>query len=132
VWVGTNDHSARQNVDGITGAAPIWHDFMEQVSASLPVQNFIAPAGITAVSVCPDGTIAEGWITGITEVFPSDAIPTSRCLAPLPPMPDPGTPPTSPDAQAVIDDAQEFFRRAREKLDKPPFNTQPLPQPLTN
>ncbi|HEY2004780.1 MAG TPA: PBP1A family penicillin-binding protein, partial [Candidatus Saccharimonadia bacterium] len=29
VWVGNNDHSAMQNVDGITGAAPIWHDYME-------------------------------------------------------------------------------------------------------
>lgn len=81
VWVGNNDNSAMIGVDGITGAAPIWHDYMEAVLANEPVKNFDMPAGLTLASVCPDGSLAEGFNTGITEVFMNDALPSTRCHA---------------------------------------------------
>ncbi|HEY6736814.1 MAG TPA: PBP1A family penicillin-binding protein [Candidatus Saccharimonadia bacterium] len=79
VWVGNNDHSAMQNVDGITGAAPIWHDYMENALRDLPVQNFSMPGGVTMASICPDGSLADNFTTSITEVFMSDNLPKNHC-----------------------------------------------------
>jgi membrane peptidoglycan carboxypeptidase len=80
VWVGNNDHTAMENVDGITGAAPIWHDYMTAALASLPAVGFTAPAGVTTAKVCGDGGLANPWDFGATdEVFMSDAMPTKRC-----------------------------------------------------
>ncbi len=80
VWVGNNDHSAMSNVDGITGAAPIWHNFMEMALAGIPVHSFSTPPGLTTASVCPrDGGLANPWDSSYTEVFPSDAPLTRHC-----------------------------------------------------
>ena len=45
VWAGNADRSPMQNVIGITGAAPIWHQYMESAFQilRLPVQNFSYP-----------------------------------------------------------------------------------------
>lgn len=89
VWVGNNDHTAMQNVDGITGAAPIWHDYMEGAHGGLPVENFTVPAGLTIASICSDGGLADGFTTGLTEVFMSDALPANHCHQPASPSPTP-------------------------------------------
>jgi membrane carboxypeptidase/penicillin-binding protein len=83
VWVGNNDHSAMSNVDGITGAAPIWHDYMEMAHAGTAVQNFVPPAGITAAKVCSgDGGLASpGDTSGYEEVFLADQPLTRRCAS---------------------------------------------------
>jgi membrane peptidoglycan carboxypeptidase len=46
VWVGNADDSPMRNVIGITGAGPIWHDFMETALRTLPVMNFKPPPGL--------------------------------------------------------------------------------------
>ncbi|MCL4543657.1 MAG: transglycosylase domain-containing protein [Chloroflexi bacterium] len=46
VWVGNADNTPMQNVIGITGAGPIWHDFMETALRTLPVENFHPPPGM--------------------------------------------------------------------------------------
>jgi len=62
VWVGNNDNSAMQNVSGISGAAPIWHDFMEGALAGREVRDFPVPNGIRIIEICeltgavPDST----------------------------------------------------------------------------
>jgi len=89
VWVGNNDHTAMQNVDGITGAAPIWHDYMEATLAGTPQLAFQVPAGITLASVCPDGGLADSFNTGTTEAFMSDAMPTKHCSSMSFPEPGP-------------------------------------------
>jgi 1A family penicillin-binding protein len=77
VWVGNNDHTAMNNVDGITGAAPIWHDYMEGALADSPVQDFARPGGVAIAKVCSaDGGLANPWDTGtFDEVFMNDALP---------------------------------------------------------
>ncbi len=82
VWVGNNDHTPMQNVDGITGAAPIWHNYMEMASAGTPVQQFSVPAGMVFASVCP----ADGGLdtnpndpSAIDEVFIAGQAPTKPC-----------------------------------------------------
>jgi 1A family penicillin-binding protein len=81
VWVGNNDHTAMQGIDGMTGAAPIWHDYMEGALSDTPVENFAVPSGITTAKVCPsNGGLADPWdFTATDEVFMSDAMPTKRC-----------------------------------------------------
>jgi membrane carboxypeptidase/penicillin-binding protein PbpC len=52
VWVGNADNSPMRYVSGITGAGPIWHDFMEEVLKGRPVGNFQRPPGVVEVEVC--------------------------------------------------------------------------------
>jgi membrane carboxypeptidase/penicillin-binding protein len=87
-----------ENVDGITGAAPIWHDYMEGALAGVPAAEFPVPAGVTTARVCSaDGGIANPWDTNAyMEVFKSDAVPTKPCAS-LPKITLPNFP--SPDAQ---------------------------------
>jgi len=41
VWVGNNDnHPMHAGADGVFVAAPIWHDFMRQVTREMPVESF--------------------------------------------------------------------------------------------
>ncbi len=52
VWVGNNDNSKMTaGAAGAMAAAPIWHNFMAAALASEPKQDFVAPAGITTVTV---------------------------------------------------------------------------------
>ncbi len=92
VWVGNNDHTAMQNVDGITGAAPIWHDYMETVLKSYPAVEFQVPGDMVTLTVCSsDGGLANPWDKSVfQEVFLKDNQPTKHCAsqAPEPPQPD--------------------------------------------
>ncbi len=103
VWVGNNDHSPMNNVDGITGAAPIWHDYMEGALAGEPALAFAAPPGITSASVCrTDGGLANPWDTSAyAEIFMTDAMPTKHCAtSAAKPSPSPITLPViDPNAQ---------------------------------
>jgi 1A family penicillin-binding protein len=91
VWVGNNDHTPMANVDGITGAAPIWHDYMEGALAGTPVLNFTPPPGVVLAKVCSDGGLANGWDASFDEVFLADAMPTKHCssASPSPPLVQP-------------------------------------------
>ncbi len=81
VWVGNNDHSPMRNVDGVTGAAPIWHDFMEFALAGTPPSDFALPAGLVTARVCnTDGGLVDPKDPrGVTEVFLAEAQQTRRC-----------------------------------------------------
>lgn len=52
VWAGNADNSPMRDVSGVAGAAPIWHDFMEEVLEARPVKDFVEPEGLTRVEVC--------------------------------------------------------------------------------
>lgn len=100
VWVGNNDHTPMNNVDGITGAAPIWHDYMEMAVAGTPVHEFVAPSGIVVAKVCTsDGGLANpNDPTAISEVFLAENQQTKHCgWAGITPTVTPSTPaPTAP------------------------------------
>ena len=53
VWVGNADNAPMRNVSGISGAAPIWHDFMAEALRGTPVEEFQRPPGIVEVEICP-------------------------------------------------------------------------------
>jgi len=51
-WAGNADNSPMQQVSGVTGAAPMWHDFVETVLAGRPAREFEEPAGLVRAEVC--------------------------------------------------------------------------------
>jgi 1A family penicillin-binding protein len=52
VWVGNADNKPMEHVSGVTGAGPIWHDFMLAALKGKPAQNFVRPAGLIDLDVC--------------------------------------------------------------------------------
>ncbi|MBC7260567.1 MAG: penicillin-binding protein, partial [Chloroflexi bacterium] len=54
VWVGNADNSPMVNVSGISGAAPIWHNFMEEALKGKPMQDFVRPPGMVQVEICAE------------------------------------------------------------------------------
>ncbi|RIK57199.1 MAG: hypothetical protein DCC57_02220 [Chloroflexi bacterium] len=67
VWAGNSDGRPMQQASGVTGAAPIWHDFMEAVLAQPEMRarlampsdpaawSFDPPAGVLRADLCPPG-----------------------------------------------------------------------------
>ena len=55
VWVGNADYSPMQNISGLTGAAPIWAEFMKESANQVTGGNpspFIRPGGIVERIIC--------------------------------------------------------------------------------
>jgi 1A family penicillin-binding protein len=52
VWVGNADNSPMRGVSGISGAAPVWHDFMLVALKGKPVRRFTRPEGLVEADVC--------------------------------------------------------------------------------
>ena len=52
VWVGNADNSPMEQVSGITGAGPIWHDFMETALLGRPELSFTRPDNLVQAEVC--------------------------------------------------------------------------------
>jgi penicillin-binding protein 1C len=52
VWAGNTDYRPMRNVDGLSGAAPIWHQFMRAVLKEAPPGEFVQPPGFVQVEVC--------------------------------------------------------------------------------
>ena len=80
VWVGNADYTPMQNTTGLSGAAPIWADFMNfavpQVTGGNPTP-FNRPAGITDRIICSvSGTEPSQWCPAQrSEIFASDQLP---------------------------------------------------------
>ena len=52
VWVGNADNTPMVEVSGISGAGPIWHEFIRRVLRGQPKQEFAVPAGLVRAEVC--------------------------------------------------------------------------------
>ncbi|HYT29100.1 MAG TPA: transglycosylase domain-containing protein [Ktedonobacteraceae bacterium] len=62
VWAGNDDNSPMNNVSGITGAAPIWHDSMLLAEQGHPIHDFTNPGGLVRATVTyPDGVESTDW-----------------------------------------------------------------------
>ena len=77
VWVGNADNSPMVGTTGLSGAGPIWHNFMERAHEGLPVRDFVRPENIVEIEVCADsGTIpSEACPKRRTEIFAADQPP---------------------------------------------------------
>ncbi|MBN1992247.1 MAG: PBP1A family penicillin-binding protein [Anaerolineae bacterium] len=54
VWAGNADNEPMRHVSGVTGAAPIWHDIMEELHKARPAREFYRPDGLVEAAVCAD------------------------------------------------------------------------------
>lgn len=67
VWSGNTSYEPMRDVNGLSGAAPIWHQFMRAVLASQPAQGFSRPPGLVQVEIC-----------ALSGLLPSEACPYRR------------------------------------------------------
>jgi membrane carboxypeptidase/penicillin-binding protein PbpC len=58
--VGNANGEPMQDVSGISGAGPVWHDVMLAAHRGLPARDFPRPPGIVELSVCADGGMLPG------------------------------------------------------------------------
>lgn len=80
VWVGNADLEPMRDATGLTGAGPIWHNFMRRVLTGVPDRPFVRPRGLVQIDVCVlsgllpgDGcpfTRPEWFIEGTVPVLP--------------------------------------------------------------
>jgi membrane peptidoglycan carboxypeptidase len=108
VWVGNADNSPMVGSTGITGAAPIWHDFMLAAFdiLKLPPKDFVEPPNVQAGSECRQNN--TGYTTyGSTvydiyaSVVPYCSVGTYDTSLPVPPPPTSYQPPAiTPQAVA--------------------------------
>jgi penicillin-binding protein 1C len=72
VWTGNTDNSEMINVSGLTGAAPLWSDYMQAVYADAQLQEtlrvggqqlgseFVRPAGLSQEPLCAISAVVVG------------------------------------------------------------------------
>jgi hypothetical protein len=85
VWVGNPRNEAMQNVSGVTGAAPIWHNIVERTFAEHPDFKNIAPhdlpvpQGLVQAEVCNESGLIPGELCPPdrrhSEIFPDNQAP---------------------------------------------------------
>lgn len=83
VWVGNANYAPMQNTSGLTGAAPIWADFMLDAIQIVTGNNptpFIRPPGIIEKTICAiSGTEPSKWCQDVkSEVFASNQLPLPK------------------------------------------------------
>ncbi|MEK6222092.1 MAG: hypothetical protein N2D54_07565, partial [Chloroflexota bacterium] len=83
VWVGNPDYTQLQNTTGLSGAAPIWADFMQsavQVITGNTPSNFVRPSSVVEKVICKlSGTEPSQWCESQrSEYFSSDQLPLPR------------------------------------------------------
>ncbi|HEY6410046.1 MAG TPA: penicillin-binding transpeptidase domain-containing protein, partial [Ktedonobacteraceae bacterium] len=79
VWAGNSDNSTMNNIIGITGAGPIWHDVMEYVSHlyHYPPDDFRKPADVQAGTVSAyTGLMPHPGEPTVTDWFIDGTLPT--------------------------------------------------------
>ena len=77
VWVGNSDNSEMQSISGITGAAPIWRQIMDEAHTDKAAQDFVPPQGVVAVEICELGghVPSPSCPAKRNEYFKSDQLP---------------------------------------------------------
>jgi 1A family penicillin-binding protein len=71
VWAGNADNEPMRHISGVTGAAPIWHDLMEELHKTIPVHDFAQPDGFIEKTICADNGLipvssVKYQVSGIT------------------------------------------------------------------
>ena len=52
VWTGNTSYAPMRDVDGLSGAAPIWHDFIRSALSGSQKMTFQQPEGFVQVEIC--------------------------------------------------------------------------------
>lgn len=78
VWVGNPNNTPMIGSTGVTGAAPIWHQFMVDATHNLPIEQFIQPPGIITATVAmraPTYGLPGLASSGVTDIFAAGTVP---------------------------------------------------------
>jgi len=80
VWAGNADNAPMYRVTGITGAGPIWRDFMEEALRGIPARDFAIPDGLVEREICDaSGLLATPDCPRVRrEIFVQTTEPTQR------------------------------------------------------
>ncbi|CAG0941411.1 partial penicillin-binding protein 1A, partial [Anaerolineae bacterium] len=82
VWVGNSNNTEMEHISGVTGAGPLWHNFMERALAGTPQQEFLIPPGMVRFEVCNEsGLLATEFCPPdhrTMEIFLADKAPTDK------------------------------------------------------
>ena len=80
VWVGNADGSPMQDVSGVDGAGPIWHDAMMAAALSRRMTWYPRPVGIVEATVCaPTGLLpGNDCPSPVRELFVAGTEPVAR------------------------------------------------------
>jgi membrane peptidoglycan carboxypeptidase len=71
VWAGNDNDTPMYNIQGVQGAAPIWHESMLLAEQGHPIRDFTNPGGLVKSTVTyPDGLRTTDW-------FLPDHVPTA-------------------------------------------------------
>ena len=74
VWTGNTDNSEMLNISGLTGAAPLWNDYMQAVYTNYdllatlnvngvePAADFVQPEGLETRPLCSLGSVTLGAV----------------------------------------------------------------------
>jgi membrane carboxypeptidase/penicillin-binding protein PbpC len=80
VWVGNANNAEMEHISGVTGAGPLWHNFMERTLAGTPVHEFVEPPGLKWVEVCNESGLLPTELCPTdhrhTDVFLQERVPT--------------------------------------------------------
>jgi len=81
VWVGNADNEPMVGVSGVSGAGPIWHDFMEAMFGGKPVLEFERPADLVEEVICSVSGLLPNPDCPHTrvELFVAGTEPTEQC-----------------------------------------------------
>ena len=81
VWSGNANNSPMLDVSGISGAAPIWHDFVEEALKGKPVRTFSQPPGMLRVEVCAESGLRPNpdCPRVLRELFIAGSEPQAKC-----------------------------------------------------
>jgi membrane carboxypeptidase/penicillin-binding protein len=81
VWSGNADNEPMHDVSGVSGAAPIWHDFMEAALKGRPPHDFRRPDGLVEVEVCALSGLLPGHDCShrVQELFVEGSQPVETC-----------------------------------------------------
>jgi len=113
VWAGNTSYEPMRGVSGLSGAAPIWHQFMRAVLTGRPPRPFVQPQGLVHVEVCElSGMLPtpacpyrrwEWFIEGTQPTQPDRLFQQVRVDRLTGLMADASTPPERLITQAVLD-----------------------------
>jgi membrane peptidoglycan carboxypeptidase len=103
VWVGNADNSPMIGTTGVTGAAPIWHDYMLKAFQilNLPPKDFVEPPGVYSGSLCQLPGAYTGFSQGIFDIYAGGRVPYcsvgsyQQSTLPVPPAPSTYQPPAA-------------------------------------
>jgi membrane carboxypeptidase/penicillin-binding protein PbpC len=124
VWVGNANNSPMVNLSGVSGAGPIWHDFMRTALAGKPQTAFVQPPGLVRAEVCsPSGlrptpdcprTRTEWFLEGTAPTQPDNLYQTFKINTRTRGLADANTPPEFVVEQVFLvlpPEAQEWARQ---------------------